>query len=306
MKVRLGLRLWILITLLILSLLSIFGMPPSFFDKGVLVTSVEANSTAFNQGFRQGQIIIAVDGEDVNNFEDFSRVIQNKYPSSKSVKTVFQTKEGGIIYFSNHTPEVTLSEIPSSRLKTGLDLSGGARALVKAKDQQLTSQEVQDLVSVTEQRLNVYGISDVQVSPVSDLSGENFMLVELAGATPGDLRGILEQQGRFEAKIEQCSQSPDGSWFCNFRFTIYLTQDAAERHADITRELEVNSTSQGNYLSERLDLYLDGQLVNSLLIGEGLKGIVTTQISISGSGSGDTRETAYSQAEGEMKSSLST
>ncbi len=324
MKLKLGFKLWLLIVFVVMSFLIMFGMPPAFLEKGALVQSVESNSTAFNQGFRQGQIITAIDGQSVKSFEDFSRLIQEKYPSQESVKTVFTMKETEVIYFSNQTPKITVSNIPKSNIKTGLDLSGGARALVQAEGQQLTSQEVQDLVAVTEQRLNIYGISDVQVSPVSDLSGNNFMLVELAGATPDDLRSILEQQGKFEAKIgnetvftggedissvarnppeagiEQCSQQGEG-WFCNFRFTIYLTQQAAERHAEITSTLGVNSTPQGNYLTENLDLYLDDTLVNSLLISEGLKGRITTQISISGSGTGATQEEAVIQAEEEMK-----
>ncbi len=322
---KLGFKLWLLIIVVLLSLLSIFGMPPAFLDKGVAITSVEANTTAFNQGFRQGQIVEAIDGQPVESLEDFSKIIQEKYPSQNSQKTVFTLKDGEVIYFSNKTPEIIIEALPKSNVKTGLDLSGGARALVQAEGQQLSSQEVQDLVAVTEERLNVFGISDVQVSPVSDLSGNNFMLVEIAGATPEDLRGILEQQGKFEAKIgnetvftggkdissvarnppeagiEQCSQSQTGEGhFCNFRFTIYLTEQAAERHAEITSMLGVNSTSEGEYLTKRLNLYLDDSLVNSLLISEGLKGRVTTQISISGSGTGNTEEEAFTQAEEEM------
>ena len=45
---------------------------------------------------------------------------------------------------------------------------------------------------------------------------------------------------------------------------------------------------------------MDDTLVDSLLISEGLRGIVTTQISISGSGSGLTQEEAYNAAEDQM------
>lgn len=324
MKRKLGFRLWLFIIVILFSLISVFGLPPAFLEKGVAINNVEGNSTAFNQGFRQGQVILSIDGQSVKSFEDFSRIIQEKYPSNNSLKTIFTMKDTEVIYFSNKTPEITVSDIPNSNIETGLDISGGARALIKAKDKQLTRSELQDLVSITEQRLNVYGISDVQVSPVSDLSGNNFMLVELAGATPEDLRGILEQQGKFEAKIgnetvftggekdissvarnppeagiDQCGEQ-EGGWYCNFRFTVYLSEGAAQRHAEITSTLGVNTTPQGNYLDQRMDLYLDDAPVNSLLIGEGLKGRVTTRISISGSGSGATQEEAYSAAEEEM------
>lgn len=324
MKIKLGLRLWILIILLVLSLWSIFGIPPMFLQEGVLISEVDTNSTAFDVGFRKGQIITNIDGQKISSFEDYNKIVQPKYLTQERVKTIFQTSEGEVIYFSDQIPGINLGEIPKSNIKTGLDLSGGSRALVQAKDVRLTSQELGDLVSVTEQRLNVYGISDVKVAPVSDLEGNNFMLVELAGSTPSDLKNILENQGKFEAKIggaivftggekdissvgrnppeaivEQCQESGEG-WFCNFRFSIFLSEDAARRHAEITDSLEVNFSTQGRYLNETLDLYLDDVLVDSLLISEGLKGRLTSQISISGSGSGRTRDAAYTSSEEEM------
>jgi len=64
--------------------------------------------------------------------------------------------------------------------------------------------------------------------------------------------------------------------------------------------LGINQTGTGAFLSERLDLFLDDELVDSLLISVGLKGIVTTQISISGSGSGATEDEAAENARLEM------
>jgi len=328
MKIKLGMRLWILIILLVLSLVSIFGIPPAFLQDGILISEVSQNSTAFEEGFKKGQIITGIDGKKIISVENYAEIIQSKYLTGERVKTIFQTSEGEIIYFSDQAPEISVGSIPKTNIKTGLDLSGGSRALVQAKDVKLNSQELGDLVSVTEQRLNVYGISDVKVAPVSDLEGNNFMLIELAGSTQNDLRSILESQGKFEAKIgnetvfiggekdiasvgrnppeaiiEQCQQSSEG-WFCNFRFSIFLSEDAARRHAEITDKLEVDlsgrSGTNGRYLSENLDLYLDDVLVDSLLISEGLKGRVTSQISISGSGSGATRDDAYSTSEAEM------
>jgi len=326
MKFKLTWKIWLLIIILAFSLLSIFGFPPTFFEKGVLVTSVETNSTAFEQGLRQGQIIVGIDGEKISDIEGFSNALQGKFPSSENVRISFQTKDSEVVLFSKTPPEITVSEIPKTNIKLGLDLQGGARALIQAQDRKLTSSEVNDLITITSNRFNVFGIEDIQVRSVSDLVGNNYMLIEIAGATPKDLRELIENQGKFEAKIgnetvfvggekdiasvcrndatcaiiESCQQSSEG-YFCNFRFTIYLSEDAAKRQADITKDLPVNTTSEGNYLSKKLDLYVDDILVDSLLISEGLKGRVTTQISISGSGSGPTQAEAYDAAEEEMK-----
>ncbi len=324
MKTKLPWKIWLLIIIVALSLLSIFGMPPTFFQKGVLVTSVESNSTAFEQGLRQEQIIVGVDGQEINTMEDFTNAVQGKFNSNKSVKILFQTKDSEIILFSDHAPEIIVSEIPKTNLKMGLDLAGGSRALVQAQEKKLTSSEISELVDVIANRLNVYGIADLNIRPVSDLTGNHFMLVEIAGATPKDLEELISKQGKFEAKIgnetvfiggekdiasvcrndatcagiETCQQT-DSGYFCNFRFTIYLSEDAAKRHAEITDKLEVNAENP-EYLSEKLDLYLDDNLVDSLFIGKGLKGRVTTQISISGSENGETQSQAYDSAEESM------
>jgi preprotein translocase subunit SecD len=324
---KITLRIWVLIIILVFSLIAIFGLPPKFMQKGVLISSVESNSTAFNAGLRQGQIITAIDGDKISNLDEFTQAIKDKYPSQEKVKTVFTTNEVEAIIFTNETPEITVAEISKTNIKTGLDLAGGARALIQAKDKKLTASEVQDLIDVVSNRLNVYGIADMNILPVSDLAGNNYMLIEIAGATPEDLEELVSQQGKFEAKIanetvfiggnrditsvcrndatcsgiERCSQTQDGGYACRFRFGIYLSEAAAKRHAEATKDLDVNVTTQGNYLTEKLDLYVDDSLMSSLLIGESLKGQVTTQIEISGSGIGETNEEAYNDAESEMR-----
>ena len=324
-KKKLTFRIWFLIIVLLLSLISIFGLPPTFAEKGVIITSVDANSTAFTQGLRQGQIITSIDGKPVSNIDDFTEIIQSKFPTNENVKTTIKTKDLEVILFSNETPQIIVADIPKTNIKTGLDLAGGARALVQAQNKTLSSEEINDLVAITTNRLNVYGLSDIKVSPVSDLSGNHFMLIEIAGASPKDLKEMVENQGEFKAKIgnetvfvggdrdissvcrndatcagiESCNPSQGGGYYCNFRFVIYLSEEAAERHAEITNSIEINTTNPG-YLSKPLDLYLDDQLVDTLLISEGLKGQVTSQIAISGSGSGETQEDAYNAAEEQM------
>lgn len=320
---KLGIRVWVLIIALFLSLLSI--APWKAFDDGVIIKTVEANSTAFNQGIKQGQIIQNIDGNTIDSLEDYSAIMNAKnFSNASSVKTIILTDQGEFILFSQTLPEITVSQLPSSNLKTGLDLSGGARAIVKAKDKELSSSEINDLISVVGNRFNVYGLADVQISSITDLEGNNFMMVEVAGATPHDLTNLVSQQGKFEAKIgnktafiggerditsvsrsgqeafvEQCQKAAEG-YSCNFRFTIYLSEEAAKRHAEITKDLTVNSTAQGRYLSEPLNLYLDDVLVDSLLIDQDLRGRVTTQISISGPGVGATEEEAFENAEQNM------
>jgi preprotein translocase subunit SecD len=321
---KLTFKIWLLIVCLILSAIAIFGLNP--FQRGVEIISVEQNSSAFEHGLRQGQIITSIDGVTITNVDDFSSIMNKKYSSGNEVKTILTTKNLEVVLFSKDYPEIIVQEIPKTNIKMGLDLAGGSRALVQAQDKELTTEELNDLVSVTSKRLDAYGISDIKVSPVSDLSGNKFMLIEIARASPKDLKNLIEKQGKFEAKIgndtvfvggnqdiksvcrndatcagiQACQQSGSESYYCKFQFSIYIGEDAAKRQADLTNKLSVNTSTNGNYLSKSLDLYVDDNMVDTLQIGVDLKGSITTQIAISGSGTGTSEEDAYKSAEYNM------
>ena len=309
--------------MIIVLICSAIVISPSF-EKGVVIKSVEKNSTAFDEGLRAGFVINSINGETVNNFEDYTRLIGSAFSSKNKTGLKIGTKDAEFILFADESPRITVSDIPRTKIKTGLDLSGGARALVKAKDITLDSDQLDELITITGNRLNEFGIADVSVKPVKDLSGNNFMLIEIAGATPADLSDLVSKQGKFEAKIgndtvfvggqedityvartgEQSGiyscDTYQGEEACSFRFAITLSEKAAERQAGITSNLSLDS-SNSEYLSKKLDLYLDDNLVDSLSIAKDLKGRVTTQISIQGSGKGKTREEAYNDAVNNMK-----
>jgi len=59
-SLKLTWKVWLLIAIVILSLLSIFSFPPLFLSKGVVIKSIDANSTAFESGLRQGDIIVSI------------------------------------------------------------------------------------------------------------------------------------------------------------------------------------------------------------------------------------------------------
>lgn len=311
--------------MLIASFLLIFS-GSGLTKKGVLVTSVGTdNNSLYDQGLRKGDIIIGIDNYKINSLEDYATALQNKFLNGEE-KTTVKTTTDEFIIFSDKFPEVYVGKIPKTNLKLGLDLAGGSRALVKAENKTLTESEVNDLVDITANRLNAFGLTDLKVAPVSDLSGNNYMSIEIAGATPKDLEKLIGEQGKFEAKIGNetvfvggnkdvasvgrdaqnaritaCNPSSDG-YYCNFMFTITLSPKAAERQAEVTGNLSVITDTDGQRrLSEKLNLYLDDKLVNSLGIAEGLKGRAETQISISGSGTGPTQEDALTAAKANMK-----
>jgi len=318
MKKKLGFRTWLLIIMLVFSLIMI---APNF-EKGVVIKSIEKDSPAANAGLTQGTIIKEINGIKISNMSDYTSIVSKISFSDNFTKVDIKTKDNEFTIYTNESLKITVGNIPTSKLKLGLDLQGGARALVKPQNITLTPTELNDLISVTNERLNVYGITDISIKPVSDLEGNSFMLIEIAGASPTELQELVGKQGKFDAKIgndtvfvggkkdithvcrndatcsgiQSCDVYQEG-YACRFQFSITLSEEAAQRHADITSKIPVNVTENGErYLDKKLDLYVDDKITDSLLISEGLKGKVTTQISVSGSGSGKTREEAIKDA----------
>lgn len=317
---KLGWRLWVLIIMIVLSIIAI---SPSF-QTGVLVKSLEQNSPALEQGLRQGEIIKEVNGIPVETAAEYNVLIDSLLPSKEPLRVQVTTTTASYVFFTNQSLGVVVQNAPRTRLKSGLDIQGGARALVRP-EQNITDAQLADLIAVSNNRFNVFGISDVKIRGVKDLEGNKFMLIEVAGASPTDLEDLVAKQGKFEAHIGNetvfvggneditsvcrndatcagvtgCFPAQEG-FVCNFAFTIYLSPEAAQRHADITEKIDLDYTTGGKYLKSNLSLVLDDVVVDTLLISADLKGRETTQISIQGSGSGTTQENALADARTSM------
>src|SRR3989344_3525692 len=321
LMVKINFRIWILIIALILALLMIY---PRFQD-GVVIKSVDKDYKAFESGLRPGMEILEINSIKIDSLNKYLEVTSDLLKDSSEKRITVITKKDSFIFLDSNLSAITVSEIPNSNIKTGLDLSGGVRALIKPVNGSLTDLEMSDLIDITNQRLNVFGLTDLTVRSAKDLEGNNFLLIEVAGAAPDDLESLIAKQGNFEAKIgnvtafiggdkdityvfRDATQSAvytpeplgDGSYLSRFSFTITLSAEAAQRHADITNRLSIDPNSGGQYLSENLTLFLDGELVDELRISSGLKGQVASQISIQGSGTGTTPDAAISEARAQM------
>ncbi len=221
---------------------------------------------------------------------------------------------------------VRVYDAPKTNIRKGLDLQGGTRVLLQPEEK-LSDNDVENLISVMKERLNVYGLSDLVIREAGDLSGNQYILVEIAGATEEEVRNLLAKQGKFEAKIgngttfkggndityvcrsadcagidplQGCGQSGD-QWLCRFRFSISLSPESAQRQADLTEDLAIVTEDKQQYLSEDLILFLDDKQVDELRIGAELKGKAETNIQISGSGVGISQQEAAVNALQNMK-----
>jgi len=259
--------------------------------------------------------LISINNQKVTSDEEITK-IENEIV--KKTRFTITTKRGDIIFLAGKTPYITVNKIQNSNIKKGLDLVGGTRVLLKPEIT-LEEKDVEGLTKILSNRLDVYGLSDIRIRPAKDLSGNIFILAEIAGATKEEVKALISQQGKFEARIGNqtvfeggkkdvtyvcrddgscsgivppCSVTAEGS-SCRFEFAIRLSPEAARKQAMVTQNIPVGLD---DYLEKNLDLYLDDELVDSLKISSSLKGQEVSQIAISGPGFGPDQDSAYQDA----------
>ncbi|MFH1398815.1 MAG: hypothetical protein ABIG95_01770 [Candidatus Woesearchaeota archaeon] len=323
------------IILLIVVLIAYFAINPQPFNSGVTIRNVAYNSSAYLAGIESPkpsaaptskERIVEINAQPIQNLEDYFRVMKGIAPN----RTIhIRTNKGEYQVVSGNTPEalgLSVYDAPKTNIRLGLDLQGGTRVLLKPEEK-LDPNQLEVLIANLIERLNVYGLSDIVVRGATDLSGNQFILVEIAGANEEEVQQLIARQGKFEAKIGNqtvfkggndityvcrtadcsgidsrrgCGAAEDG-YVCRFMFSISLSPEAAERQAAITSKLGVISQNDGQYLNETLDLFLDDVFVDKLNIAADLKGRAVTDIAISGSGLGQSQNNAIENTLSNMK-----
>ena len=166
---------------------------------------------------------------------------------------------------------------PTTNIRQGLDLQGGTRVLLQP-DEKVSPEDMDIIITNMNQRLNVFGLSDVVIRTAKDLTGQQYISVEIAGVSKSEIKDLLSKQGKFEAKIGNktvfiggkrdityvcrtadcsgidpsygCSQESSSGWGCRFNFAISLSPKAAQNQADITALLSVVQENGQSYLNE--------------------------------------------------------
>jgi|TARA_B100001971_G_scaffold187811_1_gene188733 preprotein translocase subunit SecD len=355
-KIFTNVRVIILLVFLVLAVVAISPRPGA---EGVVIRNVIANSTAAEAGIIQPPLtakpvdrerVLEINNKPIRDVEDYHSYVNTLEPN-KSVqiktnkglyrlrtrekfemievnKTILKTIEvPKTKKISKGTEDIGLMvfNTPKTNIRKGLDLQGGTRVLLQPEEL-LSARDMASLIDTMEERLNVYGLSDLIIRDATDLTGNQYILVEIAGANEEEIRNLLAKQGKFEAKIANktvfiggkdiifvcrsadCAGidpsvgcfSSQGQEVCGFRFSISITPEAAQKFADATKDLAVIEDN-GKYLSEPLELYLDDTKVKELNIVADLKGRAETDIQITGSGAGFTQQEAAINSMNNMK-----
>ena len=174
-------------------------------------------------------------------------------------------------------------------IQQGLDLEGGSVIQIHL-DQPVDQDTMNTVVTVLDRRLNIFGVRDVNVRA----SGNQDVVVEIAGVRPDEVTDIVGTPGVFEAKIDnqtaltgtditnvQPYQITGNQWEVPFRVSV----EGANRFAQV---------AQGK-AGQPVEMYLDNELVSSPILSEGLAtGTPSTEVVVSGTA--ESREAAENEA----------
>ena len=91
----------------------------------------------------------------------------------------------------------SIGAISTYGISQGLDLKGGSTIQIHLAEPVDTS-TMSTVTAVLDKRLNAFGVSDVTVRA----SGNQDVIVQIAGVKPEDVANIVGTPGKFEAKID--------------------------------------------------------------------------------------------------------
>lgn len=188
---------------------------------------------------------------------------------------------------------ISIASIVTLGVEQGLDLKGGSSIQLQL-EHPVNDSTMNTVTTVLDKRLNLYGVQDVKVRS----SGDQMVIIEMAGKTPEEVEKLIGNPGIFEAKIDnqtvltgsdvssvdQASVTSSGSWKVPFK----LSTEGSKHFADAAK-------GKGGH---DVIMYLDGKQITNeppQLSDELANGQPTSELEVTGSE--NDQSTAKSQSD---------
>ena len=151
--------------------------------------------------------ILEINNEKIETLDELNKVEEKLFPKNKFV---LKTDKKEYAFLVSGDPGIKVEKAKKTNLVTGLDLQGGTRVLIQpVSDSEITDKQVSDLINVMENRLNVFGLSDLKIRQANDLEGKKFVLIEIAGGGREEVEELIgkEELLQFSPQIFLVCQS---------------------------------------------------------------------------------------------------
>lgn len=172
----------------------------------------------------------------------------------------------------------SIAAISSLGIQQGLDLKGGSTIQIHL-DQPVDGDTMNKVTSVLDKRLNAFGVKDVKVRA----SGNQDVIIDIAGVKPDEVAQIVGTPGKFEAKINNKTALTGSDIVTVSPYQVTGTQWSVPFKVSLEGANRFAQVAKGQAGSP-VDMYLDDKLVSSPTLSEGLaNGVPTTDVEVSGS-----------------------
>lgn len=183
----------------------------------------------------------------------------------------------------------SIISISALGIQQGLDLEGGSVIQIHL-EHPVDSTTMNTVVTVLDRRLNIFGVRDINVRA----SGDQDVIVEIAGVRPEEVTNIVGTPGVFVARIDN-QTALTGTDITNVRpYQVTGNQWSVPFTVSTAGANRFAQIAQGK-AGQPVEMYLDNQLVSSPVLSEGLAtGTPSTEVEVSGTAG--TREAAEDEA----------
>lgn len=229
------LRKWRIWVVIIAVAASLFLIAPSPSQNGVIISSVASNSPLIGK-VQVGEKITWANEKEINSPEDLY-----KFENFTGTFRFMHSGKLELVSLDGQGLGISVSKIPSSNLQFGIDLIGGTRVLLKPKTN-VPDAIMQQISSTLETRINVFGLKEAKFQLIKDVSGNNFIQIEMAGGSKEEIENLLAKQGFFEGKIPKLITFSNNTGKLNLEksYTINLVNDSIEINNTL---LKINDSS---------------------------------------------------------------
>jgi preprotein translocase subunit SecD len=196
------LKYWRVIMLLVMVLASVLaiGMKAYPYGRTGVEIAYVSNTSPASGVLLQGMQITAFDGKPVGSPDEWKSLTQD-LPASFSI-----TADGKNYGFtSNGTQSVGIDVMGLERtnLDFGLDLRGGTRIILQPSGENLTKEDITQVIATLNTRANLYGLKELKISPLTAADGTSFIQIEAAGLSRQVIDELLSTQGTFRAAVSK-------------------------------------------------------------------------------------------------------
>lgn len=167
---------WRVLIWILALIFSLYLLMPTI-GTGVIVKTVSTDSPLYEK-VAPGELISWANEKDIKTAEEFY--------SFDNYTGVFRFMHSGkleVVDISKPGLKVIVSEKPTSNLNLGMDLVGGTRVLLEPAEENVSSDIMIQALSTLETRINIYGLKETKFQIISDISGGNYIQIEMAGGS---------------------------------------------------------------------------------------------------------------------------